>query len=422
MDLINYCIIAGTSVLFLIGCLFHLSENDIFSMKTVKKFESLIYVLMAEIVLDCLFALFEGQEIESCVLYLLKAIELIMNPMLAFFVFEIFYDEENDEQDRFMPKIRILIITLVTVNAILQAATVLFGLEFFYIDDNNMYHRGPLIGIYVAILLSAILALIVGIAIFSSKTQSIMKATLVAFTAILVSSIGLRNFFPNNNYDFLCISVAIPFLLVYYSHVTLRIDPLTRLMNRQAFSRVKERVDYMTVVIMIDANFFKQINDAHGHECGDHVMQLLAVAIKEAYEEDAYCFRYGGDEFCIILKPKVYNRLIKKTHYDVYAMAENLMRRLDDTIVKKIEEKDEDSEYLEYGVSQGYGIYDPKKKHKTPFDKVIEMADENMYCNKKLFKEQFTEPVWAENYSVRKRIVHDLTTQQEPPIKQQNQP
>ena len=173
---------------------------------------------------------------------------------------------------------------------------------------------------------------------------------------------------------------------------------------------------------MVDANCFKQINDSYGHECGDHVMQLLAISIKEAYEKDAYCFRYGGDEFCIILKPNVYERLIKKTHYNVYAMAESLMKRLDDAIVRKIKEKDEDSEYLEYGVSQGYGIYDPEKKNKIPFDKVVELADQNMYCNKELFKQQFAEPAWAANYPTRKRIVNNHLAQKDLPIEQQNQP
>ena len=57
----TYCVIAGMSVFFLLACLAHLSENDIFSISIIKKFRRLIFVLIFNIVIDCLFVLLEGR-------------------------------------------------------------------------------------------------------------------------------------------------------------------------------------------------------------------------------------------------------------------------------------------------------------------------------------------------------------------------
>ena len=94
MEVANYCAVAGLSILFLLGYLVHLKENDIFSTKTIKRFQRLIYMMVVEIIIDCVFTLLEGHEIPSGLLHLIKSIELVINPILAFFVFSIFYDKK----------------------------------------------------------------------------------------------------------------------------------------------------------------------------------------------------------------------------------------------------------------------------------------------------------------------------------------
>jgi diguanylate cyclase (GGDEF)-like protein len=52
---------------------------------------------------------------------------------------------------------------------------------------------------------------------------------------------------------------------------------------------------------MVDIDFFKRVNDEHGHGVGDEVIQRVAEALKGAVRSsDAVC-RYGGEEFCIAL-------------------------------------------------------------------------------------------------------------------------
>ena len=87
-----------------------------------------------------------------------------------------------------------------------------------------------------------------------------------------------------------------------------RTDPLTGLLNRrhliETLTRVlraaQRRNEHVTMVY-IDVNDFKAINDTQGHQRGDEVLQMVAKALKMATRLDDYCFRYGGDEFCVIM-------------------------------------------------------------------------------------------------------------------------
>ncbi len=393
MEITNYCIIAGISILFLIGSLIHLNENDTFSIETIKRFQTLAYTLAFEIILDCAFASLEKHPNSGMLLYLIKYLELSLNPVLAFLVFDIFYDKKSVRHDRTMIKIYYAMIAMIVFSIVLQFAAI-FGHSVFYIDASNAYHRGPLMPAYLVALFISLLLLVFGIITFSNKTQSIMKGTLFAFAAILAIGIVLRSIFPNCNYDFLCMSVSFLFLLVHYSHVTLRIDPLTKLLNRQVYSSLIKRINYPTIVIVIDVNDFKQINDTYGHECGDQTLRRLAHLIRKAHDKYAYCFRPGGDEFCIILKPGAFERLIEETpHRDSYSLGEKLTNRLNELI--QAENKSDPENYLASGVSQGYGIF--YSRCQIPLEKVIELADRRMYQNKATLHKSDTTPPPSSN-------------------------
>lgn len=53
---------------------------------------------------------------------------------------------------------------------------------------------------------------------------------------------------------------------------------------------------------MFDVDDFKQVNDCHGHVKGDLCLAGIAECIKKAYADFGYCYRIGGDEFCVLLK------------------------------------------------------------------------------------------------------------------------
>jgi len=87
-----------------------------------------------------------------------------------------------------------------------------------------------------------------------------------------------------------------------------RTDSLTGLYNRRYMQnrldeelvRVKRNKKDFTVV-MSDIDFFKRINDAHGHECGDHVLKFMAGTLRSGIREQDIVSRWGGEEFIILL-------------------------------------------------------------------------------------------------------------------------
>jgi diguanylate cyclase (GGDEF)-like protein len=53
--------------------------------------------------------------------------------------------------------------------------------------------------------------------------------------------------------------------------------------------------------IMIDIDKFKQVNDTHGHDAGDVVLEELAGIIRDVVRLEDLVARYGGEEFCVLL-------------------------------------------------------------------------------------------------------------------------
>ena len=90
--------------------------------------------------------------------------------------------------------------------------------------------------------------------------------------------------------------------------VLAKTDPLTGASNRRYFMETYETHFAVAVrgsppfsCLMVDIDFFKRVNDEHGHGVGDEVIQRVAEALKGAVRSsDAVC-RYGGEEFCIAL-------------------------------------------------------------------------------------------------------------------------
>ncbi len=87
-------------------------------------------------------------------------------------------------------------------------------------------------------------------------------------------------------------------------------DSLTGLYNSRHFqeqmkkemSRLKRSPDRKLSVIMIDIDHFKELNDTQGHQMGDHVLRSLGQIIRMCLRNDVDLpFRYGGDEFIILL-------------------------------------------------------------------------------------------------------------------------
>lgn len=85
-------------------------------------------------------------------------------------------------------------------------------------------------------------------------------------------------------------------------------DALTGLYNRRHFENTADR-EFLRAVrykndltfAVIDIDFFKHINDTYGHLCGDKILKEVAFILTESFRKTDMVFRYGGEEFVIIL-------------------------------------------------------------------------------------------------------------------------
>jgi diguanylate cyclase (GGDEF)-like protein len=80
-------------------------------------------------------------------------------------------------------------------------------------------------------------------------------------------------------------------------------DPLTALENRRSLPDVLRTVQPEgAVLIFMDLDGFKQINDLHGHAVGDRCLKRFAVAVRESFRPSDAVVRFGGDEFLVVAR------------------------------------------------------------------------------------------------------------------------
>ena len=95
-------------------------------------------------------------------------------------------------------------------------------------------------------------------------------------------------------------------------------DPLTGLLNRRYMHLIlKDVIELSSItetpfaIALIDIDDFKKINDTYGHLVGDCVLKELAKLLKKAFRKGDYIFRYGGEEFLVVMPSTGLNEAVK---------------------------------------------------------------------------------------------------------------
>jgi diguanylate cyclase (GGDEF)-like protein/PAS domain S-box-containing protein len=156
--------------------------------------------------------------------------------------------------------------------------------------------------------------------------------------------------------------------LAYMAHH----DSLTGVFNRHHLSAVLEKETARAVrykhpigFLMIDVNRFKMINDALGHQTGDTVVQAVAGVLSKAVRSADLVFRYGGDEFLVVLPETNGSAVILK-----------------DRILEALAHWNETSDLLDFDVTLSIGVAHWAPDCGRTTDEVLNEADVNMYREK----------------------------------------
>lgn len=246
----------------------------------------------------------------------------------------------------------------------------------FYVDDNMEYGRGPL---YILQLIFAYYPLLVSCMrahrLAAKKENYAVKNQLMVLGyfpifALLFGMIQIHFV----DLPILCVGIALGVLVVYLNETSekISIDALTQINNRnqliQNLNREMndEKNRESLYLFMIDADYFKQINDEYGHAEGDKALILIANALKKvASHRDCSIYRFGGDEFILLIHAE-------------YAFAAEKIR---DDIKKEIDEMNGTSgKQYKVSVSVGFAKYNENTATIPDF---ISAADAELYKIKK---------------------------------------
>ncbi|MBO1254570.1 GGDEF domain-containing protein [Alteromonas sp. 5E99-2] len=148
-------------------------------------------------------------------------------------------------------------------------------------------------------------------------------------------------------------------------------DQLTDILNRRGFEKKAEKLieqQQPFLLVFIDLNKFKSINDTYGHLCGDQVLQVFAKRLKANIKQDDVSARLGGDEFCILLKHQDDSGNL--SHIDKY------LGRLQEKLCETMSVCN-----LNLRVSSSMGVVSFPEQAQT-LDQLLTIADNRMYQTK----------------------------------------
>jgi diguanylate cyclase (GGDEF)-like protein len=149
-------------------------------------------------------------------------------------------------------------------------------------------------------------------------------------------------------------------------------DPLTGAGNRIAMEQTLQREIDMSrrhlqplSLLMLDIDHFKRVNDSHGHSAGDDVLKAIAATIKAQLRNVDMVFRYGGEEFLVLLS---------NTSRDAAAMVGERLR-----YATQAAEYYADGQLIELTVSLGCSTLLPGESA----DSLLRRADSALYVAKR---------------------------------------
>ena len=248
---------------------------------------------------------------------------------------------------------------------------------YFYVDENFVYHRQPAVYIfYIYMMLCAVYS--IGLYYYYKHVYGKIAffPVFMYLVPIVVCSV-LQMLFYGISLAWLGTAIGIVALFMSLQQQRAYQDQLTGLLNRSYLEHMLFKIrnssmsDYYG--IMIDLNFFKQINDEYGHSAGDQALVDAAGIIHNVVGKQGMAFRYAGDEFIILMRTD--------QEADVIALEEELRRRA---------EEFNRNHHRPYVLSYAMG-HDTYEEWSDNTDRFLKKIDEAMYADKRRCHEAMVE-------------------------------
>lgn len=155
---------------------------------------------------------------------------------------------------------------------------------------------------------------------------------------------------------------------------TLNRDALTGLLTRSSLSAIiaselaiAATSNYPISLVVCDIDHFKNINDTYGHNCGDEVLKGFATILKKSVRSTDFAFRYGGEEFLLVLR----------------GASEEISANLAEYVRKEIEDTVFTLEGKPVTVTASFGVATFRSPFSESFGEMFKLADGKLYQSKR---------------------------------------
>jgi diguanylate cyclase (GGDEF)-like protein len=232
--------------------------------------------------------------------------------------------------------------------------------KLFFIDAQNIYHRGSLFFVYVVAYLLATIYLLYETIRYSKNGFIHHRIFAYLLSVFFLVSCCCQIFKPEVYTTRISATLCLCLYYTYNTSLTDLFDKLTGILNQSTYLKRIEELKVGQTVVILDIDDFKKINDNFGHQYGDNCLKSIAEAIKSAFGKHGQCYRIGGDEFAVILKNN--------------AKIDSLIAQCERNVADKTQKF-----VCPVSVSIGYCKYE----HSDSYETVVQRADSNMYNAKK---------------------------------------
>lgn len=224
---------------------------------------------------------------------------------------------------------------LSVIGILLLIITQFTGL-FYYFDDHNLYHRGNFYLLSQAIAVLGIALCLFMLISYRKNLDRIIFLSMMSFFVLPV----LATIYQALAYSFSlqCLAIVISTQIMFVMdtvEMNMRFhsqqaayekaryeaehDGMTGLLNKEAgWKHMRKYFDRMdshdeAMLMFVDIDDFKIINDTYGHTVGDFWIREVASQLRHIYRQDDIICRYGGDEFIVLIRNTASEQVLETT-------------------------------------------------------------------------------------------------------------
>ena len=239
----------------------------------------------------------------------------------------------------------------------------LFGHYLFNIDEQNIYARLPASYFIYIVTFVMIISSVVEVIRYRRCHRAVIFFPMWTFLTPVLIGIVIQSLWYGISLAWCCTAIGLAALYMSMQNELAYKDSLTGLHNRQYLDKILNTWNGRSG-IMVDMDYFKEINDRFGHSVGDRALKDTADLLVAASPDNSIVIRFAGDEFILLLSTG----------------QEILIEKVEENIRKAVDEfnRTADRPY-KISLSMGHALYEQKDE-----DSFLEAIDSAMYKDKRI--------------------------------------